>query len=499
MAPKCTTCGHHDEMPSNLPPRSQRMSELLSSNACPLQVEEASFRAELPVRHSRIARLEEEISAAQAKLHSLVRRRRMEHRDLNDIQTVLHPIRRLPPDILNEIFAICLDEQDPRADSLDTNGMPWVLVQVCGTWRAAGIRASRLWSRVHVSFDTLALHPHPERLVHVLWLQISRSKQCSLEVELSSYTHVSEMHPILPVLWGTSNRWRTLSLDMTDTSNRNILAPTFGALDALEYVAIKSAPSHHTPAEDTDFDVFSDPTSAPRLKSMQVTNAVSIGMPWSRLEEFVLHPESRRWGDLSRGRVATTLDILKKLSTARTFKTELVTFAVPAPSPHSRLRHQYLHTLWIDTSVDGNDLGIQEFMNAVELPALQSLGWIRGVDVKATQSLVRRSNCTLTTLAVKLETYTPKMRDLLRDSCEVDTLVLKDDIDPTYFSTLGAVPLGLAVLDMSEANLASVSEDKVWRLVNGRKLKEVRLPSGFTWNAARWVSSMNEGCIVSIG
>ncbi|KAF9040298.1 hypothetical protein BDZ89DRAFT_1060727 [Hymenopellis radicata] len=461
MAPPCSCCGAHVNIPLNLTPRSARITDLLISNVCPSFMKRFIFApSSLP----------------------LVHQRHQELRDLNDIHTVMHPIRRLPLDVLREIFLICLDDQDPRADSLDTHGMPWVLVQVSSQWRVAGLSFPRLWSRVHVSFDTLALHPHPERLSHVLWLQLSRSKQYPLEVELSSYTHVSEMHPILPHLWDTSNRWRTLLLDLTDASMRNVLAPVHGKLHALELVSIK-APDNHI-EEDTGFDVLSDVQSAPALRALHVSGSpASLCIPWSRLEEYVCHQPNFDMRSYYREDTHAAIDnnmmILRKLDSARTFKSPC-TDQFPSHPPNTPLRRQNLTSLWLEAP-KFTDMGISQLLPMLDLPALRSFGWIRVADVNAVHDLLIRSNCTLTTIGLKPMIYSLGLLALLHQSDAVETLVLKDSMDPAFLSGLNGKLPCLALLDLSEVPPFEIKEATIWRLVNARRrrLKDVRLPYGY--------------------
>ncbi|KAF8905298.1 hypothetical protein CPB85DRAFT_1315554 [Mucidula mucida] len=505
MAPPCSCCGAHANIPLNLTPRTARITDLLNSNVCPLVYEEVSFRAELPVRGERITQLDDAIASARRALQSLVHQRHRELRDLNDIHTVMNPIRRLPQDVLREIFLICLDDQDPRADSLDTHGMPWVLLQVSSQWRAAGLTFSRLWSRVHVSFDTLALHPHPERLGHVLWLQLSRSKQYPLEVELSSYTHVSEMHPILPHLWDTSNRWRTLVLDLTDASVRNILVPVHGKLHALELVSTKAHDRYIK--EDTGFDVLSDVRSAPALRALHIDGSpVSLCIPWSRLEEYVCHRPTfgmrPYYMDETPAVTDSNIMLLHKLDAARTFKSRCIDRFPPRP-PQTPLRRQNLTSLWLEAP-QLPDMGISRLLPMLDLPALRSFGWICGVaDVHAVRDLLLRSNSTLTTLGLKPKTFSQVLCEFVQESEAVETLVLKDSMDPWIFSYLNGKLPCLSLLDLSEVPPIEVDEGKLWILVNARRkrLKDVRLPYGYEPTVpleVRYAAMIKEGLRIGL-
>ncbi|KAG7440585.1 uncharacterized protein BT62DRAFT_822915, partial [Guyanagaster necrorhizus] len=53
------------------------------------------------------------------------------------------PIRRVPNEILSEIFSFtCAD----MSDSVDiVSGAPWVLSHVCSLWRSICLSSPRLW------------------------------------------------------------------------------------------------------------------------------------------------------------------------------------------------------------------------------------------------------------------------------------------------------------------------------------------------------------------
>ncbi|KAF9480772.1 hypothetical protein BDN70DRAFT_804690, partial [Pholiota conissans] len=63
------------------------------------------------------------------------------------------PIRRVPYDVLNEIFIQCLfphslrvDERRPRLRLIQN--APMVLCQVCSSWRTMALSTPNLWSRL---------------------------------------------------------------------------------------------------------------------------------------------------------------------------------------------------------------------------------------------------------------------------------------------------------------------------------------------------------------
>ncbi|KAK0493382.1 hypothetical protein EDD18DRAFT_1179873 [Armillaria luteobubalina] len=64
-------------------------------------------------------------------------------------ERVLVPVRRLPPEILMEIFAWTRNSQSYHAHRV--KGSPWVVSHVCRTWRAASLFCPELWNNFIVS------------------------------------------------------------------------------------------------------------------------------------------------------------------------------------------------------------------------------------------------------------------------------------------------------------------------------------------------------------
>ncbi|KAK0493397.1 hypothetical protein EDD18DRAFT_1179951, partial [Armillaria luteobubalina] len=64
-------------------------------------------------------------------------------------ERILAPVRRLPPEILMEIFAWTRNLQSYQLHRL--KGSPWVVSHVCKTWQAAALSCPELWNNFIVS------------------------------------------------------------------------------------------------------------------------------------------------------------------------------------------------------------------------------------------------------------------------------------------------------------------------------------------------------------
>lgn len=70
-------------------------------------------------------------------------------------KSFIAPIRRLPFEILGELFLAYID----------IGGSPWELTRICKSWRLSAINTPRLWSRIHVALQPLRnRYPTPPAL-----------------------------------------------------------------------------------------------------------------------------------------------------------------------------------------------------------------------------------------------------------------------------------------------------------------------------------------------
>ncbi|KAG9315936.1 hypothetical protein JVU11DRAFT_3588 [Chiua virens] len=83
-------------------------------------------------------------------------------------QLPLHPIHRLPPELLVHVFSL---------GSVDDVMFPVLVSHVCHPWRAIALHAHSLWRRVSLS---------PDSKIHMWKERIRRARPCTLDVVLGS-------------------------------------------------------------------------------------------------------------------------------------------------------------------------------------------------------------------------------------------------------------------------------------------------------------------------
>ncbi|KAJ7602850.1 hypothetical protein DFH06DRAFT_950140, partial [Mycena polygramma] len=127
---------------------------LLNSNEPPLDSDILIVESVLLNAGARLGFLNREIERLQERQKEL----QAERVSLSSYQaqnrTILSPLRRMPPEILGEIFSWTLAS---IADALERGryrptDSPWVLTHVSRSWRAVAVSNPSLWSLVAISY-----------------------------------------------------------------------------------------------------------------------------------------------------------------------------------------------------------------------------------------------------------------------------------------------------------------------------------------------------------
>ncbi|KAJ7441692.1 hypothetical protein FB451DRAFT_117073 [Mycena latifolia] len=120
----------------------------LGTNYCPKDEEIAQIQTLLIEPTLRLKRLDDEITVLQKALDKLAE----EHAGLSAFvethMALLSPVRRLPLDIIQEIFIACLPTH--RNCVMSALEAPVLLGRICSSWRSISLSTPRLWSRLHI-------------------------------------------------------------------------------------------------------------------------------------------------------------------------------------------------------------------------------------------------------------------------------------------------------------------------------------------------------------
>ncbi|KAF9553702.1 hypothetical protein CPC08DRAFT_645272, partial [Agrocybe pediades] len=105
-----------------------------------------SAREDMSLRLKDLSRVQPELEKLRKQLGRLEEEENSIRQDLDMYSRILSPIRRLPFDILGEIFLHCLSEDELWPPTLnDISQAPLLLMRVCRTWRYTTLACPRLW------------------------------------------------------------------------------------------------------------------------------------------------------------------------------------------------------------------------------------------------------------------------------------------------------------------------------------------------------------------
>ncbi|KAK7024769.1 hypothetical protein R3P38DRAFT_2707676, partial [Favolaschia claudopus] len=234
------------------------------------------------------------------RIPALDRTIRLQKCVINAHKSILSAVRRLPPEILGEIFYLALPA---RADwfysdiSEPVPGSPWLLSHVCRKWRAAVRGNALLWSNIRV--DTIKLH---SRLFHSFFeqrdrrgleTQIALSANTPLSVDLWITRAIKPDSPKLPkffeIVFGQSNRWKQLNVRWSgDPPSLYLLSSITGQLPHLQRLIFHP----HGLFDPLPAELHALFAVAPALREVLLTGndfmvpSPPLDLPWHQLERL---------------------------------------------------------------------------------------------------------------------------------------------------------------------------------------------------------------------
>ncbi|KAJ7589829.1 hypothetical protein C8J56DRAFT_859396 [Mycena floridula] len=248
MTQKCRVCGFSatSEAQTTVYKPAAEIWQLLRENLPLSEAQETDFQKIVVEGDRYLEDLNSSIAKMRHDLQGLIREREEKEQELRFHKSVLHPLRRLPNEILSEIFLSFINEdleQDETTSSLDPLSTQWVIPRVSKYWRWVALSLSRMWSTIrltHKDFDSIDLDDWIQRRrVAMLEVQLSRSGSHQLSVFIASRLDVAPSHPLLQLLFPTSDRWKDL-LIFVPVAFLPAFAPIRGSLSSLHTLHVWS-------------------------------------------------------------------------------------------------------------------------------------------------------------------------------------------------------------------------------------------------------------------
>ncbi|KAJ7112005.1 hypothetical protein C8R44DRAFT_632527, partial [Mycena epipterygia] len=142
----CLRCGFPRSTLEILELPTSPCPELRHSNTAPEDSAYADIRREIDKGERALALIDEKMDDLQRVLDELAVMRQELQDFVADHQSVVAPIRKLPNELLSEIFLQCAARERIYDNQWNPSTDPeWMLVQVCSLWRAAALSTPRIW------------------------------------------------------------------------------------------------------------------------------------------------------------------------------------------------------------------------------------------------------------------------------------------------------------------------------------------------------------------
>ena len=339
------------------PPRSP-VPHLLSSNAIPNEEERKLIREAIVEAEARISQI---IGDGEA--------RGFEQRTLSTLKdfvcthrALLSSIRYLPPELLQEVFLLYSETSTGYHRWIKP---PFILGQICRSWRKVAISLPALWDRLP-AFKLAASWTRGLAYSAFVRELLSRSgNSTTLKVYIRApFAEIHKGHPVIDVLTQDANRIQTLTIE-SGVATFRLFSPMKEQLKNLEQLKLAFWTKQTFDPSDGKglVDAFS---SVPRLKSVCIMGRCppNLFIPWPDIEEYMERYDGGRVSEVlqhSKGNL-TTLEVVKNIHH-------------PAPMiPPTKLER--LRTLRV--RLDDPSESASRFLSNLTLPAVESVHVVCG-------------------------------------------------------------------------------------------------------------------------
>ncbi|KAJ7629678.1 hypothetical protein DFH06DRAFT_1480241 [Mycena polygramma] len=359
MESMCSKCGAPTAsgIVPNVDQSSHDFTHLLKSNEAPLDRDIPFICESLSNEQDRLAALNARIEDLLATVAQETERRGEAAERVRQHRAIFSSIRRLPPEILCEIFAMTLSSGKwPTA--------PWYLGVICRSWRRVALSYTPLWCSI-ITPSSLA----------VVETQLERSGDAPLRLFWSGNNYADPR--VLSAVVAQCSRWNALHLEQNPhyplpATSLDWLRPAAGRLVQLQTLTVLNL--------DGVPDVF---LTAPAMREVVLTDRMlsaaspaSDNIPWAQITHY-----------RGKDRIQRQLGILSCASnlvecTIGVYASNLNGETVVLP----RLRR---------LCVTGTAI-----LDHLEAPALTSFTSFHDETLRTVLPFVQRSSCTLTKLSL---------------------------------------------------------------------------------------------------
>ncbi|KAJ7649028.1 hypothetical protein DFH06DRAFT_1049677 [Mycena polygramma] len=279
--------------------------------------------------------------------------------------SLVSPVRRLPEDIVREIFMACMPASSNAG--MGVKEAPLLLCRICSGWRHLALATPELWSSLHI---VVSRRSTGEGLAATAKCWLSRSGVLPLSISLDSNctrAYFPYMSRLLAALAEFSIRWESIDISLR----------SFDPLDALSHVRPDNVPKLKRASfgRREHVGIMLPCNSLPFLMTASLRSVSVSGeddpslmhLPWTQLKHLMLGGQP----GLSQPSISGILAVLRRCTQLQTFQLHLSNAEGHFSSNVEPVNHPNLRHLEVSTDTDYRRLSAL-FMKML-LPNLQSL------------------------------------------------------------------------------------------------------------------------------
>lgn len=279
---------------------------LLVSNDIPTNDEIEEIKTFLVEPTKRVQQTEAEIASLQARLDLLRTENASLKQQVETCRSSLTIVRRLPDDILLEIFFRCLPERS--SPTMDATAAPSLLTAVCCRWRTLALQTRTLWSKIYIPIEdaVVTTRSMSQRQTNA----IRQAYQQNLCTKLSMWLARSGTCPLTFILCIPSYHLRLRLVDHERTTYTKCLQILLSCISRWQKVVfegkvellstlLKMPAQEFQSLESLYLDLLADPLPdgapilrAPRLLQVSIKtrsmDPTTLHFPWAQLTHLNL-------------------------------------------------------------------------------------------------------------------------------------------------------------------------------------------------------------------
>ncbi|KAF7336514.1 F-box domain-containing protein [Mycena sanguinolenta] len=389
MPPPCSQCGAFvlsagDDVEVNLttaPWTLARFVQLASTNEPPRDPELSLIRPIVEKTSAHLASLDAEISRLQNRLRELEEERTALSIQHSQNTKILSPLRRMPPEILGEIFSWTLPAID---DIFDTNN----------SWRAVALSKASLWSLITIDFPIK--QRYSSQLIRV---QMERAHSLKIHFFGSQERDSVNQISLLLTLAEHSDRWKELSIQLTSKMVPYLMSFRDN-LAALQRVWVQW---HTAESQDPEFNSVDFLQMAISLVDITVYcqyRFLPTRLPMAH--QLIRYDFDAPW--------PTHYELLKSLPNLQQVSISLFDEAEARPDPGEPLELLHLRRLYVG---DARSLDYLRAPSLEEISLLVAVGTDSTAPATHLERFIIRSSCSPRSLRLKGILHAPSIAEML--------------------------------------------------------------------------------------